>query len=390
MTTSILYDSHYVSSTDDFRKIRIILVGQNRPRLLKILSLVKALEETQQEQSDGNYVLSHEYIPCLATMDSYENTDGLMIRYMSNFISLDGSSMMKYFDDDEYRQSLQLVMMVGYEWNYEAEEDVMHIRSYFQANHFDQVSVECVVPTSEFVTLQDELKYFKELSDDDKLKQETRQQLGPWKMARFVVDSVQSLKRRLQVQHQLHETRNETQKHQQEYTMDSSNNAREVKATNLLSPHETGPRENDLPQEQNKPILRINPSLPIFACRICRTPLLDQSHLAMEHVQNLHSFRRLSNATVTATNSKISPSRPCQSLFCDESVLHWLSSSSSSLLEGRLSCFKCSNKLGHWKWSGSQCSCGTWVVPAIQIPLSKVDTILYVPRTTKDDIDDEC
>jgi hypothetical protein len=247
------------------------------------------------------------------------------------------------------------------------------------------------------------VKHSKNLSEDDKFQQETRQELGPWKMARFVVDNVRTLKRQHhhQQQQQLNKLRNEDH-NQQEDTKDSIvNNTGDIKVPDFISPIDKYPQEkDDVATLQPKPTLRIDPSLPIFACRICRTPLLDQSHLAVGHVQNLHSFRRLSKATTTTvTNPQTTPRRPCQSLFCDESVLEWLSSSSSSsssspssyptvVLEGRLSCYKCSNKLGHWKWSGSQCSCGTWVVPAIQIPLSKVDTILPIPRRNDDD-DDE-
>jgi dual specificity phosphatase 12 len=43
--------------------------------------------------------------------------------------------------------------------------------------------------------------------------------------------------------------------------------------------------------------------------------------------------------------------------------------------EGKLACPKCSCKVGQWNWSGAQCSCGSWVTPAIQVPLSRVDKI---------------
>lgn len=49
-------------------------------------------------------------------------------------------------------------------------------------------------------------------------------------------------------------------------------------------------------------------------------------------------------------------------------------------VEGKFGCPKCDTKIGTWNWSGAQCSCGTWVVPAIQVPRSKVD--LVPPQTT--------
>ena len=45
----------------------------------------------------------------------------------------------------------------------------------------------------------------------------------------------------------------------------------------------------------------------------------------------------------------------------------------NSLAEGKLNCYNCKAKLGAFKWSGNQCSCGSWVTPAIQFPKSKVD-----------------
>jgi len=41
--------------------------------------------------------------------------------------------------------------------------------------------------------------------------------------------------------------------------------------------------------------------------------------------------------------------------------------------EGKFKCPKCNARVGHWNWSGLQCSCGSWVTPAFQITSSKVD-----------------
>ena len=37
-------------------------------------------------------------------------------------------------------------------------------------------------------------------------------------------------------------------------------------------------------------------------------------------------------------------------------------------------------RLGSYCWSGMQCSCGTWVAPALQVVKSKVDEMSLVPR----------
>ena len=39
----------------------------------------------------------------------------------------------------------------------------------------------------------------------------------------------------------------------------------------------------------------------------------------------------------------------------------------------KMTCIKCQGKLGLICWTGSQCSCGAWVTPAIQFISSKID-----------------
>jgi len=104
-----------------------------------------------------------------------------------------------------------------------------------------------------------------------------------------------------------------------------------------------------------------------YACRKCRFMLLDETDLSDDHVKNLHSFNK-------RNYQKNRPMSACQSIFCRDSVLEWLAPDGCEV-EGRLECPKCSTKIGHWRWSGAQCSCGTWITPSIQIPLSKVDTV---------------
>ncbi|KAJ3340494.1 hypothetical protein HDU93_006962 [Gonapodya sp. JEL0774] len=43
--------------------------------------------------------------------------------------------------------------------------------------------------------------------------------------------------------------------------------------------------------------------------------------------------------------------------------------------DGRIDCPnpRCAAKLGHWTWSGAQCSCGTWVTPGFAVQKAKVD-----------------
>ena len=50
-------------------------------------------------------------------------------------------------------------------------------------------------------------------------------------------------------------------------------------------------------------------------------------------------------------------------------------------LSGKLLCFKCNTRFGSYDWAGNQCSCGVWVVPAIQVPKSKVDVRKVVNKS---------
>lgn len=75
----------------------------------------------------------------------------------------------------------------------------------------------------------------------------------------------------------------------------------------------------------------------------------------------------------------------CTSLFLSEAALEslpWLQAALASEeadaaggVEGKLCCpnVRCRTRLGGFNWSGSQCSCGSWVVPAVQVVASRVD-----------------
>lgn len=333
---------------------RIIVVGLNRPRLSKVMSLVAEVVEDDKEESAGIV----EYIPCLAAMSSYEDEEGKEIRYMSNFVYQDGSPMTKFFDDEEFRLNLALVLMVGYEW---MEPDIQYVSNYFHTNNLS-VNVECVHPNDGFSSLHSEMDFFKNLSEDEKAEHISNQTFGPGKMARFILD--------------MSKTWNETKEDIDNKVEEKQPSEEDEKEQSTIE--EPNNDQKDPEQIQERRQITIDPELPMFACRICRTILLGQNHLAEDHVQNLHTFNKRSHGATNKSNKA-----PCQSLFCDESVLEWLSGEQNNdEVEGRLHCPKCSNKLGHWNWSGAQCSCGTWIVPAIQIPLSKVDTILPTSQSS--------
>jgi hypothetical protein len=323
---------------------RVLVVGLNRPKLAKIISLaeIQSEKDAGDEASAGLVSIKVEFLPCIATMGSYEAEDGSQKRYLASVIYHDGSPMTKFFDDQDVRPTLSLVAMVGYEWK---DQDKLQLENFFKANNLT-IEIDCVQANQEFESLQQEMNSFKNLSDEEKAAHLANQTMGPGKMVGFIVNAADHVKE---------EKRFELQPPQP------------VEEPNLAQTEKTSAIAEAKPQR-----LPPDPNLKRYACRICRTVLFGEDDLATDHVQNMHSFR------YTNFNQERPPPE-CQSIFCKDSILEWLSPSGQDI-EGKLACTKCAAKIGHWKWAGAQCSCGTWVTPAIQIPASKVDTIHPVSK----------
>ena len=95
----------------------------------------------------------------------------------------------------------------------------------------------------------------------------------------------------------------------------------------------------------------------VYCCRKCRRVLFRDANLSRTpHDKLAYSF----------TKGKAAP---CTSYFLNEPET-WMDCSEQ---EGKLSCPQCDTRFGTYVWAGGQCSCGFWVVPAIQVPMSKVD-----------------
>lgn len=70
-------------------------------------------------------------------------------------------------------------------------------------------------------------------------------------------------------------------------------------------------------------------------------------------------------------SSNTSPA--CGHYFLD--ALSWMRPElEQGKLDGRLECPKCHANVGKYAWQGMQCSCGDWVLPAISLQKSRVDT----------------
>ncbi|KAI6646426.1 Dual specificity protein phosphatase 12 isoform X4 [Oopsacas minuta] len=68
-------------------------------------------------------------------------------------------------------------------------------------------------------------------------------------------------------------------------------------------------------------------------------------------------------------------SSQCKSLFIEKT--QWLEDMVLGSNQGKLTCPKCSGRLGSYNWAGMQCSCGKWITPAFQIHKARIDLIAY-------------
>jgi dual specificity phosphatase 12 len=111
----------------------------------------------------------------------------------------------------------------------------------------------------------------------------------------------------------------------------------------------------------------------VWCCQKCRCALFTREQLSRQHAEGRHAFayrRALKGADAGGAPSE---ARECGSVFVSEPNSWMLASTAAETESGKLNCPKCGTRVGTFAWSGSQCSCGTWIVPALQFPASKLD-----------------
>jgi dual specificity phosphatase 12 len=104
----------------------------------------------------------------------------------------------------------------------------------------------------------------------------------------------------------------------------------------------------------------------VYSCRTCRRPLFTMDDI-MPHQAGKHNIAYHKRDKGNATSSE---QVVCSSFYLQE-PLQWMGIVDEN--EGKIACSKCQSRVGFWKWDGQQCSCGTWVTPAIQIAKNRVD-----------------
>ena len=126
----------------------------------------------------------------------------------------------------------------------------------------------------------------------------------------------------------------------------------------------------------------------IYSCRKCRAALFRGSQLST-HELGVHAFAAhraakdaragAAGAAAAAAAAVMDAASACTSLFLVEPVKWMAGSAGGAAAEGKLACpGGCGARVGTLSWAGSQCSCGTWVTPAIQFAKKALDT-RYAP-----------
>lgn len=130
---------------------------------------------------------------------------------------------------------------------------------------------------------------------------------------------------------------------------------------NILNLDELLSFENYLIQAQ-----KFYQSYSYIRCKSCRLELCKENDFEEHTNKNNHllPYKRLKK-----DNKLNRKPDECSSFYVKK--LEWMLNFQDQ--EGTIHCPKCNSKLGSYKWSGSQCSCGAWVTPSLQILKSKVD-----------------
>ena len=351
------------NTSNDDAICRLLVIGSNRVRLGRIFSsLVVAsqsnLVDDVQHANGSN--LRVEYLPCVATFASYKNESGINLRYLERVeyyphdsigaLSSVASSLLPFFDQDsENKDRFPPIAGVAVGGGIEGPDDTAHIDGWIHtmlSGNKDpiQPKIKTIEPNPVYDSMSDELAAYKQLSAAEKEIANRQQTMGPEKMVKFVIDFTIEL-----VQEAYSRTN-----HDAELLV--------VVDDSLVEP------VPDVPHI-------IDPAKNRYLCRMCRTTLFGENDIQdPPHEVSQHQFsrRKMHHGTTSIAESV---SDRCQSFFLQQGI-DWMGEEiKHGVAEGKFNCPNCTAKIGTWIWSGTQCSCGTWVVPAIQVPKSKVDVV---------------
>ena len=399
---------------------RVAIVGAQRQRVAKIVALLRddisresiatitlassstttmtTTTTTQSSTDDVNTVIEGmpvkvdiEYLPCVATFDSYDDECGATVKYLSrleyhgpNCTLVKGKSLATYFDDvdpvamaddddgnGDNENPLPGISAVAIGCGIEGDDNVEKITRFFEAcssrNASDGgcgITIRCVKPNPPYASIAEENEAYRQLSEDEREGAISNGAFGPGKMVNFIHDVARlAIRQRWDKEFKEYEDMlapKECQSYPAKEETSSSDDVVTISGEGQCTVAYTP-----------------NPELTRYACKRCRTALFGEGDLEdPPHGQSQHNFRKKIHKVGYHGNS----SGSCQNHFVAQ-PLPWMDGCPG--VEGKMHCPKCRTKVGHYSWTGAQCSCGTWVTPAIMIPLSKVDEM----RPTTSQID---
>mmetsp|Transcript_28383 Transcript_28383/g.60115 ORF Transcript_28383/g.60115 Transcript_28383/m.60115 type:complete len:478 (-) Transcript_28383:141-1574(-) len=403
-------------------RCRVAIIGGQRQRVANVVALLHSddslgcVEMTSLSSSHSTasgtaqlgklpegvpFLVEIEYLPCVATFDSYEDEHGSLVRYLAkleyhgpNGTLVKGKSLAPFFDDicdsggsggEDNRSPFPGIVAAAIGCGIETEEDVDKVQSSVEALSFSCAAqllpkrtdssgrrgllVECIRPNQEYSSMKEENEAYRELSHEKKKEAVSKGIIGPGKMANFVYDVAKcAIRQNLGEKLSEHEKSLSVEDQQMPLVNDET------------TPMQAEPQAPELESKRAPIEIQFiathapNSNKNRYACKRCRSILFGEEDLEdPPHAQSLHNFRKR-GAKAGCVNIA---SSSCQN-HCIAQPLKWMNGCSE--MEGKLHCPKCNTKVGHYSWTGAQCSCGTWVTPAIMVPLSKVDEMKPMSR----------
>jgi len=372
---------------------RVAIIGAQRQRVAKVTAILASRNDriisTIEHLKDTNITdlpksipqtVEIEYLPIVATFDSYEDEHGNTVRYLvkleyhgPNGTLIKGKSLAPFFDEVDTSKDDKMgkdevnlfptISAFGIGCGIETNDDIEKIQNFLETlssscaaqltkkKDIDEdttkrsgMIIECIKPNARYTTMKEENEAFRNMTEEEKKEAISTGTIGPGKMANFVykiaTDTIiQRCAKELKEYEQAKVAKVEAQV--------------EALISNSIEPTQSS--------TQHIP----NPEKTRYACKRCRSVLFGVEDLEdPPHVQKQHNFQKKRH------KSGYNNMGTCQN-HCLVQPLPWMNGCNE--MEGRIHCFKCNTKLGHYSWTGAQCSCGTWVTPAIMIPCSKVD-----------------
>lgn len=404
------------------RRCQVVVLGAHRLRVAKVVSLLARDGDTTttvHNDDDVDVDVDISYLPCVATFDAYEDGHGATVRYL---VSVEHhhpgvvgaphgggpKSLAPFVDDDDDGNDNLGIVAVAVGCGVDAAEDVDRVRVFMaQLLGDDDAVVVRRVPTDtdRYADMREENEAYRALDAQAKERAASARTIGPGKMAAFAAtlararisavlgnSTAATADKHAATQVEEHMTQADKvmakqEEEQHDTTPDNTIDAQETAHNNSngIQEHVT-----EAPSSTAQP----PPSLTLltpddlihkeyYSCRMCRTPLFTEDHVENPpHHPAQHGFGRHQRPRPNNNNTQHAT---CQSVFLSTDDLPvWLDGVVGDAMEGRIVCPKpgCGGKVGTWKWAGTQCSCGTWVTPAVQFAAGRVDRCGIVPPTS--------